>query len=167
MISKELLEKNSVDALAVFGGPPLFEEPLHVGRPNLPPFERLAERLRTIFDRRWLTNGGPELREFEREVANISGARHCIGVCNGTLGLEVAIRALDMTGEVIVPSFTFVATVHALAWQGISPVFCDIDRRTHLIDPRQLEALVTPRTTGIIAVHTWGIVVWNLYGPAG
>jgi dTDP-4-amino-4,6-dideoxygalactose transaminase len=77
-------------------------------------------------------------------------------VCNATVALEIAIRALDLTGEVIVPSFTFVATAHALQWQHITPVFCDIDPHTHNINPRKIEHLITPRTTGILGVHLWG-----------
>jgi dTDP-4-amino-4,6-dideoxygalactose transaminase len=77
-------------------------------------------------------------------------------MCNGTIALEIVIRALDMKGEVIVPSFTFVATAHALQWQEITPVFCDIDPATYNIDPNQIERLITPRTTGIIGVHVWG-----------
>jgi dTDP-4-amino-4,6-dideoxygalactose transaminase len=77
-------------------------------------------------------------------------------MCNATVALEIAIRALGLTGEVIVPSFTFVATAHALQWQEITPVFCDIDPRTHTIDAAQVEKMITPRTTGIIGVHTWG-----------
>jgi dTDP-4-amino-4,6-dideoxygalactose transaminase len=77
-------------------------------------------------------------------------------MCNATVGLEITIRALGLRGEVIVPSFTFVATAHALKWQGITPVFCDIDPATHNIDPLQVEKLITPRTTGILAVHLWG-----------
>jgi dTDP-4-amino-4,6-dideoxygalactose transaminase len=77
-------------------------------------------------------------------------------MCNATVALEIAIRAIGLTGEVIVPSFTFVATAHALQWQEIIPVFCDIDPRTHNIDPRRIEEMITPRTTGIIGVHVWG-----------
>jgi dTDP-4-amino-4,6-dideoxygalactose transaminase len=77
-------------------------------------------------------------------------------MCNGTVALEIAIRALGLHGEVIVPSFTFVATAHALQWQGITPVFCDVDPATHNLDPMRIEAMMTPRTTGIIGVHVWG-----------
>jgi dTDP-4-amino-4,6-dideoxygalactose transaminase len=77
-------------------------------------------------------------------------------MCNATVALEIAIRALELKGEVIVPSYTFVATAHALQWQEITPVFADIDPRTHTIDPAAIERLVTPRTTGIIGVHLWG-----------
>jgi dTDP-4-amino-4,6-dideoxygalactose transaminase len=77
-------------------------------------------------------------------------------MCNGTLALETAVRALELEGEVIVPSFTFIATVHALRWQQITPVFCDVDPRTHNIDVAAIESLITPRTSGIVGVHTWG-----------
>src|SRR2546427_10594714 len=116
------LNIRSVDSLGVFGGEPTFAEPVHVGKPNLPPYERVASRMAAIFERAWLTNRGPEVIEFEREVARIAGVRHAVAVSNATVGLEVAIRALGMSGEVIVPAFTFVATAHAIAWQGITPV---------------------------------------------
>jgi dTDP-4-amino-4,6-dideoxygalactose transaminase len=77
-------------------------------------------------------------------------------MCNGTIALEIAIRAVGMTDEVIVPSYTFVATAHALHWQGITPVFADIDPETHNLDPDAVRSMITPRTTGIIGVHLWG-----------
>jgi dTDP-4-amino-4,6-dideoxygalactose transaminase len=148
--------KQRITELAIFGGRPAFPEPLHVGRPNLGDRDRLLGRLATIIDSRWLSNEGRFVQEFERLLAARIGARHCVAVCNATVGLEIAIRAGGLTGEVIVPSFTFIATAHALQWQGITPVFCDIDPRTHLIDPDRIEALITERTTGIIGVHLWG-----------
>jgi dTDP-4-amino-4,6-dideoxygalactose transaminase len=99
---------------------------------------------------------GPYEREFEQRLADMLGVKHCIAMCNATVALEIAIRALGMKQEVIVPSFTFIATAHALQWQQISPVFCDIDPQTHNIDPARIEELITPRTTGIIGVHIWG-----------
>ena len=82
--------------------------------------------------------------------------RNVIAVCNATVGLEIAIRALPMTGEVIVPAITFIATAHALQWQQITPVFCDIDPATHMLDPAEVETLITARTSGILGVHVWG-----------
>ena len=110
----------------------MFDEPLHVGRPNIGDRERLMRAVRrSILDRRWLTNGGPYVREFEaahrRRWSASSTASRC---ATATVALEIAIRALGLTGEVIVPSFTFVATAHALQWQEITPVFCDIDPGT-------------------------------------
>jgi dTDP-4-amino-4,6-dideoxygalactose transaminase len=84
------------------------------------------------------------------------GVKHCIAMCNGTIALEIAIRALGLSGEVIVPSMTFIATAHALQWQQITPVFCDIDRKTYNLDPKCVEKMITPRTTGIIGVHLFG-----------
>jgi dTDP-4-amino-4,6-dideoxygalactose transaminase len=149
-------DKSTLSDLAVFGGRPASEEVLHVGRPNVGNRERLLERINDILDRKWLTNNGPYVQEFERRVADFVDVKHCIAMCNATVALEIAIRALEMKGEVIVPSFTFIATAHALQWQEITPVFCDIDPRTHNLDPVRVEEMITPRTTGIIGVHLWG-----------
>src|ERR1017187_786824 len=148
--------KTDISQLAVMGGEPLFGAPLHVGRPNLGNRERLLARINEMLDSRWFSNNGPFVQEFEKKVAERIGVRHCIAMCNGTVALEIAIRAAGLRGEVIIPSFTFIATAHALQWQEITPVFCDIDPRTHLIDPAQVQGLITPRTTGIIGVHIWG-----------
>ena len=141
---------------AILGGTPAFDEPLHVGRPNLGDPERFIERVRGIFDRNWLSNSGPLSREFELRIAARLGVRNCVATSSGTAALQIAVRALGLEGEVIVPSFTFVATPHALRWQQINPVFCDIDLRTHNMDPARIEELVSPRTTGILAVHLMG-----------
>jgi dTDP-4-amino-4,6-dideoxygalactose transaminase len=127
-----------------------------VGRPNIGDRARLLGRINDILDRRWLTNNGAYVQEFERRVAGLVGIKHCIAMCNATVALEIAARALGLSGEVIVPSMTFVATAHCLQWQGIRPVFCDIDPATHNIDPGKIERLLTPCTTGILAVHLWG-----------
>jgi dTDP-4-amino-4,6-dideoxygalactose transaminase len=148
--------KLTVDDLAIFGGLPSFSEKLYVGRPNIDGKERLLDRIKDMLDRKWLSNGGPYVQEFERRIADLVGVRHCIAMCNATLALEIAIRAAGLSGEVIVPSFTFIATAHALQWQEITPVFCDIDPSTHNIDPYRIERMITPRTTGIIGVHLWG-----------
>jgi dTDP-4-amino-4,6-dideoxygalactose transaminase len=148
--------KTDLHGLAIFGGEPAFEEVLHVGRPNIGDRERLLERINDLLDRRWLTNRGPYVREFEERLQEYLGVKHAIAMCNATVGLEIAIRALEMTGEVIVPSFTFVATAHALQWQEITPVFADVDPDTHNLDPAAVEAMITPRTGGIIGVHLWG-----------
>jgi dTDP-4-amino-4,6-dideoxygalactose transaminase len=142
--------------LAILGGTPAFPEPVHVGRPNIGDRARLMERIEGVLDRRWLTNDGPLVQEFEEAIAAMLGVPHCIAMCNGTVALEIAIRAAGLSGEVIVSPFTFVATAHALQWQAITPVFCDVDPRTHNIDPARVEELITPRTTGILGVHVWG-----------
>lgn len=148
--------KRGLGDLAALGGQPSFQEPLPVGRPNLANPERLFDRISSALARRWLSNDGPYVRELEARVCELIGTRHCIATCNGTAALELAVRALDLKGEVIVPSFTFVATAHALKWLGVSPIFCDVDPYTHNIDPAGVERLITPTTTGIIGVHLWG-----------
>ncbi|QIR37985.1 aminotransferase class I/II-fold pyridoxal phosphate-dependent enzyme [Tolypothrix sp. PCC 7910] len=146
----------NLQELSIFGGQPLFQEKLYVGRPNIGDRTRLLERINDMLDRRWFSNSGPFVQELEQCIADLLGVKHCIAMCNGTVALEIAIRAAELKGEVIVPSFTFVATAHALQWQEITPVFCDIDPQTHTINPWRVEAMITPRTTGIIGVHLWG-----------
>jgi len=142
--------------LAVLGGAPMFSNRLYVGRPNVGDRTALFRRLDEMLDRNWLTNDGPLVKEFESRICAFAGVKHCVAMCNATIALEIAIRAAGLTGEVIVPSYTFIATAHALQWQEITPVFCDMDPATHNIDPKQVERLITPRTTGIIGVHVWG-----------
>ena len=142
--------------LAIFGSTPSFAEPLHVGRPNLGNRDDLLERINGILDCRWFSNDGPQVKEFEKRIAGFLEVKHCIVMCNGTIALESAIRALGLKGEVIVPAFTFIATAHALQWQEITPVFADMDPATHNMSPTSIERLITPRTTGILGVHVWG-----------
>ena len=139
--------------LAINGAPPAFEEPLHVGRPNIGNREVFLQYAEEMFDRRWLTNNGPLVQEFEQKVADYHNVKHCVAMCNGTVALEIAIRALELKGEVIIPSYTFIATAHALHWQEITPIFADINPTTHTLDPEAVRDMITPRTTGIIAVH--------------
>jgi dTDP-4-amino-4,6-dideoxygalactose transaminase len=135
---------------------PPFSEPLHVGRPNIGNREALMARIEGMLDRRWLSNNGPLVQEFEAKLAAFLGVEHVVAMCNATIALEIAARALGMKGEVIVPSYTFIATAHALQWQEIRPVFADIDPGTHNLDPVSVEARITPRTSGIVGVHLWG-----------
>jgi dTDP-4-amino-4,6-dideoxygalactose transaminase len=151
-----LERKQCARNLALAGNGPAFAAPLHVGRPNVGDRSALHRRIDAALDRVWLTNNGPLVQEFEGRLKELTGVRHCIPVCNATVGLEIAIRALDLSGEVIVPSFTFIATAHALQWQRIKPVFCDIAPNSHHIDPSSVEKLITPRTTAILGVHLWG-----------
>ncbi|HJT33455.1 MAG TPA: aminotransferase class I/II-fold pyridoxal phosphate-dependent enzyme [Pirellulales bacterium] len=148
--------KHHINELAIFGGPRAFDQPLHVGRPNLGDRGRLLARIDELLDRRWFTNDGPLVQEFERRLAEWTGAKHCIAVCNGTVALELALRAAGVEGDVIMPAFTFVATAHAVQWLGLQPVFCDIDAESHTIDPGRIEQLITPRTAAIVGVHLWG-----------
>lgn len=148
--------KGNISDLSIFGGQPSFDEVLHVGRPNIGNRKKLLKRINDMLERRWLSNNGPFLLELEERLSEILNVKHCIVMANATIALEIAARALGLKGEVIVPSFTFVATAHALQWQEITPVFCDVDPYTHNIDPAKIENLITPRTTGIVGVHVWG-----------
>jgi len=148
--------KHRIEELVIFGGYPVFDDKLHVGRPNIGNRQRFLELMNDMLDRRWFSNDGPYVKEFEKKIAEYIGVKHCIAMCNGTIALEIAIRALELKGEVILPSFTFIATAHSLQWQEITPVFCDIDPRTHHLDPKAIEKMITPRTSGILGVHTWG-----------
>lgn len=150
------MKKNRIEDLALLGGKPAFDQTLHVGRPNIGDRGRLLARFNDMLDRDWLTNNGPFVQEFERRIEQLLGVKHCIAMCNGTVALEIAARALNLKGEVIVPSFTFISTAHCLQWQEITPVFCDVDPETYTIDPGRIESLITPRTSGIIGVHLWG-----------
>lgn len=142
--------------LAISGAAPAFAEPIHVGRPNIGDEEAFFSAAKKIFERRWLSNNGPVVQDFERALAERLGVKYCVAICNGTVALEIAIRALGMSGEVIVPSYTFVATAHALAWMGLTPVFADIDPATHCLDPEDVARKITPRTSGILGTHLWG-----------
>ena len=135
--------------LALLGGPTTFVAALHVGRPNIGDRARFAQRIEVMLDRRWLTNNGAYVRELESRLAGVLGVQHCIAVCNGTTALQIMAKACGLGGEVIMPSFTFVATAHALEWQGVTPVFCDIDPATHNIDPTKVEELITSETSAI------------------
>lgn len=132
------------------------DDGIFVGRPNVGDRARFFARVEEILESGWLTNSGTYCREFESCLGEFLGVRHCVAVANATVGLEIAARCLGMTGEVIVPSFTFVATANALSWVGITPVFCDVDPVTHNLDVAMAEQLVTERTTGIVGVHCWG-----------
>lgn len=142
--------------LALLGGTPRFSDPLHVGRPNIGDRAAFLARVEGALDRRWLTNDGQLVLELESRLRDYLGVRHCVTMSSGTHALAIAIRALGLSGEVIVPAFTFIATAHVLEWHGITPVFCDIDARTHQLDLASVEALIGPRTSAVLGVHLWG-----------
>jgi dTDP-4-amino-4,6-dideoxygalactose transaminase len=151
-----MTDKKTLNDLAFFGGSIAFDEIRHVGGPNVGDRSRLMDRINDLLDRRWLTNNGPYVEEFERRIAQTVGVKHCVAMCNATVALEITVRALALTGEVIVPSMTFIATAHALFWQHLTPVFCDIETDSFTLDPDRIEELVTPSTSAILGVHLWG-----------
>ena len=138
------------------GEAPLFDRVLYVGRPSMAPDAEVHARIQGALDRRWLTNDGPLVQELERRCGERLQVPHCIAVNNATLGLEVALRALDVQGEVLLPAFTFIGTAHAAQWLGLTPVFCDVRDADHGLDPEEVERRITPATGAILAVHLWG-----------
>ena len=153
---KTMSAKKKLSDLAILDGKAAFDKKLYVGRPNIGKRQVLTDRINKAIDGRWLTNDGPLLQEFESRITEYLGVKHCVVTCNATIGLEIVVRALELTGEVIVPSMTFVATAHALRWLNLSPVFCDIDQDSLNIDAGLVEKMITPKTSGIIGVHLFG-----------
>jgi len=145
-----------IDKPAILGNTPLFDQFVPIVRPTLPRYDdRLARQVAEILQTGMLTKG-KYLCEFEGRMAEYLGVRHAVAVSSCTLGLLLTYHGLGLKGEVIVPSFTFMATVHPLIWVGAEPVFVDIDPYTWNIDPARVEAVVTERTTAIVAVHNFG-----------
>jgi dTDP-4-amino-4,6-dideoxygalactose transaminase len=131
-------------------------DPIYVTRPHLPPLAEVIKLLEGVWERRILTNGGPLHEQLEQELAAYLGVQHLSLVANGTLALLIALKALRLQGEVITTPFSFVATSEALSWNGLEPVFADIDPHTFCLDPASIEASITPRTTAILPVHCYG-----------
>jgi len=140
---------------AILGGKPAFEKKIYIVRPVLPQLPELAEDVGEILESGMVTKG-VNLSSFEHAIAQHLGVKHAIGVSSCTLGLMLTYRGLGLTGDVIVPSFTFMATVSALVWCGLRPVFADVDRGTTNLDPAAAEAAITPQTKAIVAVHNFG-----------
>lgn len=132
------------------------DKKIFVTQPYLPPLAEFMPYLEEIWDSKTLTNGGPMHQRLERELCEHLGVRHISLFANGTLALLTALQALRITGEVITTPFSFVAGAHSLLWNGIKPVFVDIDPVTLNLDPRRIEAAITPQTTAIMPVHCYG-----------
>ncbi|MDO8206581.1 MAG: dTDP-4-amino-4,6-dideoxy-D-glucose aminotransferase VioA [Gallionella sp.] len=130
--------------------------PIYVTQPLLPPLEEFIPYLQQIWKNKWLTNGGPFHQQLEQALCDYLGVKHLCLFTNGTLALVTALQALRITGEVITTPYSFVATAHSLLWNGIKPVFVDIDPITLNLDPDKIEAAITPQTTAIMPVHCYG-----------
>ena len=130
--------------------------PIYVTRPSLPELEDFIPSLREIWDSKILTNGGPFHEKFEQQLCEYLGVKQIALFANATIGLVTALQALRITGEVITTPYSFVATAHSLLWNGIKPVFVDIDPHTLNLDPSKIEAAITPQTTAIMPVHVYG-----------
>jgi dTDP-4-amino-4,6-dideoxygalactose transaminase len=148
--------KSRLDDLAILGGEPAFKRDVHVGLPNIGERSSFLARVADAFDRRWLTNDGVFVREWERRIAEALTVEHCVATANGTQALELTLEALEITGDVVIPAYTFVATAHAVHRAGARPVFVDVRTDDHTLDPELAEAAITPATTAIVAVHLWG-----------
>ncbi len=131
-------------------------EPIYVTQPYLPPLEEFIPYLQQIWDTKILTNCGPFHQQLEEALCEYLGVDHIALFTNGTLALVTALQALRITGEVITTPYSFVATSHSLLWNGIKPVFVDIDPNTLNLDPAKIEAAITPQTTAIMPVHVYG-----------
>jgi len=132
------------------------EKPIFVTQPSLPPLEEFLPYLEQIWDNKILTNGGPYHQQLEQALCEYLGVEHLALFSNGTIALITALQALRITGEVITTPYSFVATSHSLLWNGIKPVFVDIDPATFNLDPARIEAAITPQTTAIMPVHCYG-----------
>ncbi len=130
--------------------------PIFVTQPSMPPFEEFIESLKITWDNKILTNGGPFHQQLEEALASYLGVQYISLFSNGTLALITALQALRISGEVITTPFSFVATTHALWWNGIKPVFVDIEPETYTLDPAKIESAITPHTTAILPVHVYG-----------
>jgi dTDP-4-amino-4,6-dideoxygalactose transaminase len=131
-------------------------KPIYVTQPDLPPLEEFIPYLEKIWENKWLTNNGPFHQHFEQALCNYLGVEHLALFTNGTIALVTALQTLRITGEVITTPYSFVATAHSLLWNGLTPVFVDIDPITFNLDPNKLEQAITPRTTAIMPVHCYG-----------
>jgi len=131
-------------------------ENIYVTQPVMPPLEQFTESLKQIWENKILTNNGPFHQQFEKELAAYLGVKYVSLFSNGTLALISALQVMRITGEVITTPYSFVATTHALHWNGIKPVFVDIDPVSLNLDPKKIEAAITPKTTAIMPVHVYG-----------
>src|SRR4030067_32405 len=133
-----------------------FDKPILVTRPFLPSLEEFTEGVKEIWGNPWLTNNGPIVQRFSRELSNYYETDNVCLFNNGTLALQIGLQGMGISGEVITTPFTFVATTHALHWNKIRPVFVDIEPDHYTLDPAKVEAAITPWTTAILAVHVFG-----------
>jgi len=140
---------------AIAGGRPMFDERLPIVSPEGIPNDEFIRDVQKILSSRQLTNAA-YVREFEEAAANFLGVQQCVAVSSCTSGLLLVLRALGLRGEVILPSFTFHATAHSTAWNGLKPVFADCDPKTFCLSPEAVRAQLSPNTVAILAVHLFG-----------
>lgn len=131
-------------------------KPIYVTQPSLPPLEEYTQLLESVWDSGILTHNGPLVQKLEKELCNKLNIDNFLTVTNGTIAIQMAIKALELKGEIITTPFSWIATVSAIKWEGCTPIFCDIDPQTLNIDPSKIEALITDKTVAIIPVHVFG-----------
>lgn len=122
----------------------------------MPPLEEYQKYIEQIWDRQYLTNNGPLVQELEEKLKNYLGVKNLLFLSNGTIALQIAIKALELTGEIITTPFSYVATTSSIVWEGCTPVFVDIDPNTFNINPELIEEAITDKTSGILATHVFG-----------
>lgn len=147
--------KRRVKELAILGGKPAFPEPLHVGRPNLGDETDLMARLKAVLDNRWFTNNGPLVQEFEQRLCETLDVEYCVVTSSGTAAIELMLRAARIERAVALPAFTFVGTAHAVAWQGLEPIFCDTEDTGYGVSAAAVESIADD-VGAILGVHVWG-----------
>ncbi|EPR4991224.1 DegT/DnrJ/EryC1/StrS family aminotransferase [Vibrio navarrensis] len=131
-------------------------EVIPVTKPYLPSKDKYKQYIDLVYENGWLTNNGPLVRELEYRLAEYLGVKHVVLVANGSLALQVAYKVLNLTGEVITTPFSFAATTSTLSWEGLKPIFCDIDKKSFNIDVEKIEELITPLTSAVLPVHVFG-----------
>ncbi len=151
----EKLSDNFTKSPAIVGGKPAFEQLLPIVRPTLPKFDELGPEISEIVSSGMVTRG-KHLRAFEEAAAEHLRVKHAVAVSSCTTGLMLVYQGLGLTGEMITPSFTFMATVSSAIWAGLRPVLVEIDRHSHNIDPEVIERAITPATSAIVGVHQFG-----------
>jgi dTDP-4-amino-4,6-dideoxygalactose transaminase len=140
---------------SILGGDPAFNQKVPIVRPVLPSLNQMSDDLQHMLTSGMVTKG-QHLAAFENAIAHHLGVKHAVGVSSCTSGLMLTYKGLELTGDVVVPSFTFMATVSALVWCGLRPIFADVDAGTTNLDAEAAEASITPQTTAIVAVHNFG-----------
>ena len=134
------------------------KKPIYVTQPSLAPIEEYMDVLKGVWERGILTHNGPVVQQLEQLLAQKLNINNLVAVSNGTIALQMAIKALDLKGEIITTPFTWIATISAINWEGCTPIFCDIDPQTLNIDPNKIEELITDKTVAIMPVHVFGNV---------
>lgn len=129
---------------------------INVTQPYLPPFEKYEAYLKQIWERKWLTNNGPMVQELEQQLKEYLGVKHLLYVNNGTIALQIAIKALGLQGQIITTPFSYVATTNTILWEGCTPVFADVKATDFNIDPAKIEPLINQQTIAILATHVYG-----------